>query len=123
VNIVNMNIANLIAVLAFSILAGVLAVRLIKISKRRKQVALRVQQALSSSAGKPLEKPALVAAAGNYDDLASAISAGSGRSISNASSGTSSSTRASMFVSILKPQVVIPRFARVVCPTLACTFS
>lgn len=114
-NIVNMNIANLIAVLVFSILAGVLAVRLIKISKRRKQVALRVQQALSSSAGKPLEKPALVAAAGNYDDLASATSAGSGRSISNASSGTSSSTRA-LFVSILKPKVVIPKFARLSAP-------
>lgn len=110
-NIVNMNVANLIAVLVFSILAGVLAVRLIKISKRRKQVALRVQQALSSSAGKPLEKPALVAAAGNYDDPGSATSAGSGRSISNASSGT-----ASLLVSVLKPKVVIPKFARLSAP-------
>ncbi|MFA7338987.1 MAG: type II secretion system F family protein [Candidatus Obscuribacterales bacterium] len=107
-NIVNMNLANLVAVLVFSILAGVLAVRLIKISKRRKQVALRVQQALSSSANRQLESPVLVAASGAYGDPASGSAGGS--------KNTSSKSASSLFVSILKPKVVIPRFARLSAP-------
>lgn len=95
---------NLIAILLFSILAGVLAVRVIKIYKRRKQVALRVQQALTSSVERRTEQPMLVSASGEYGDS------------SNKSLGLASKNTASMFVSILKPQVVIPRFARVSAP-------
>jgi tight adherence protein B len=94
---------NIIAILIFSILAGVLAVRVIKIYKRRKQVALRVQQALTSSAERRTEQPMLVAASGEYGD-------------SSKGSAFTSKNTASMFVSILKPQVVIPRFARVSAP-------
>ena len=94
----------IIAILLFSILAGVLAVRVIKIYKRRKQVALRVQQALTSSAERRTEQPMLVSASGEYGDS------------SNKTIGLASKNTASMFVSILKPQVVIPRFARVSAP-------
>ncbi len=94
---------NIIAILIFSILAGVLAVRTIKIYKRRKQVALRVQQALTSSADRRTEQPMLVAASGEYGDSSKGL-------------GLASKNSASMFVSILKPQVAIPRFARVSAP-------
>ncbi|MBP9091169.1 type II secretion system F family protein [bacterium] len=102
-NFANLNIANLVAILVFSILAGVLAVRLIKISKRRKQVALRVRQALSSSANKQLETPVLVASSGTSSDLISGPA-------------KNSNSTSPLFVSILRPQVAIPKFARLSAP-------
>ncbi|MDP3507880.1 MAG: type II secretion system F family protein [Candidatus Melainabacteria bacterium] len=102
-NFTNLNITNFVAIFAFSILAGALAVRLIKISKRRKQVARRVQQALSSSAERQLAMPVLVAASGSAGNIA----AGTARDTMTASS---------LFVSILKPQVAIPKFAHLPAP-------
>ncbi|CAN5303093.1 hypothetical protein BH11CYA1_BH11CYA1_37690 [soil metagenome] len=91
-----MNI-NLISILIFSILAGVLAVRLISIFKRKKQVALRVQQALAGSPNKQT-KPVLVAASGDYRD-------------SRREANVEPEVTPALFVSILKPKVIIPKFA------------
>ncbi len=54
---------NLIAILIFVILMGILAVRVIKIAKRRKLIALRVSQAL----GPAVDQPAKLAAGTNTE--------------------------------------------------------
>jgi len=58
-----MSAVNLLAIVIFSVLAGILAVRIIKIARRKKLVALRVSQALGAQMEKRVSVPTPVAIA------------------------------------------------------------